>query len=385
MTSAPRHGSGSSGSGTGSGTGTSTGSGGTGTGSGGGSTGSGSSGGSGSSSGNAVPSPSGFYGSGTNADALNNLTIGPHVVSYRFLSTHTGTVSNVHFYLIVNGPHAGYNSGTGGTLKIQLETDDGSDAHQPLGTVLATHTIPHPSDPFPVISFSPAPKLEAGELYHLVFSNTDSDPTENFVSVDDLYMNHPLNPMQPDSSNADLVTLTRDSANSWSVFDFNTPIFEFDFADGASFGQGYMEVWPESPEPISDAQAVREKFTVSGGDRAVTQISIRVARISGTADLTVQLEDADGILVEKGTIPSSEIPASSSAYYVWATYKFSAMRTLLDGQSYHLVLETSAGTTYQAYPLRKGSAQNFQSTPSFQTVMRSSRRAAHGPGGHTGE
>ena len=307
----------------------------------------------------------GVYGSATNADALNNITIGPHVVSYRFLSRHTGTVSAVHLFLIVHGPHAGYNSGTGGTLKVQLETDDGSSDHQPSGKILGTYTIPQPQNPFPVIALSPAPKLQAGTFYHLVFSNTDPNPNENFVSVDNLYMEHPLNPMQPGYSNEHLATLIQDSPNSWSVYNFNTPVFELDFTDGASFGQGYMEVWVGAPEPISSANAVRETFTVTGGDKAVTSVAVRVARTSGSGDLTVRLEQDDGNVVEQGAIPSAAIPLSSSEY-TWATYNFSAMRTLLDGQTYHLDFEAPSGTTYQTYPVRKGSAEAFQPTTFFR-------------------
>jgi Putative Ig domain len=310
-------------------------------------------------------SASGIYGSGINADALNNITIGPHVVSYRFLSTHGGTVSKVHFYLIVDGSHAGYNSGTGGTLKIQLETDDGTTNHGPSGTVLGTYTIPQPNNPFPVISFSPAPTLKAGELYHLVFSNTDPNPNENFVSVDDLWMASPRNPMQPAFSNENLATLLQDGSNSWGVYDYNTPIYEIDFSDGASIGQGYMEVWSGTPEPISGSESVRETFTVSGSEQMVSNVSIRLAHISGSGALTVRLEQGDGNLVEQGTISASSIPISSSGDCVWATYTFSALRTLLQGQQYNLVLQAPSGTLYQAFPIRKGSAQDFQSTTFF--------------------
>lgn len=331
---------------------------------------SGGSSGSGSSSGSSSGSTgtSGVYGSAINADALNNVTIGPDTASYRFLSNHTGTISAVHLFLIVHGPHAGYNSGTGGTLKIQLETDDRSSAHRPSGEVLGTYVIPQPNNPFPVISFSPAPKLQAGNLYYLVFTNTDPHPDENFVSIDNLYMQHPLNPMQPQFSNENFATMIQDTPDSWSVYDFNTPVFEIDFTDGASFGQGYMEVWVGAPEPISGSNAVRETFTVSGGDKDVTAASVRLARISGSGDLTVRLEQADGNVVEQGTIPASAIPLSSSSSspkYAWATYNFSAMRTLLSGETYHLDFEAPAGTTYQAYPVRKGSAEAFRSTTFF--------------------
>jgi hypothetical protein len=90
-----------------------------------------------------------------------------------------------------------------------------------------------------------------------------------------------------------------------------------------------------------------------------------MARVSGSGNLTVRLEQADGNVVEQGTVPASAVPLSSSPNYVWATYTFSAVRTLLEGQTYHLVLEAPSGTTYQAYPIRKGSGYSFQSTTFF--------------------
>lgn len=309
------------------------------------------------------------YGSGVNSDSLNNITVGPsgHQVSYRFLANQTGTISKVHFYLIVDGSHAGYNAGTGGTLLIRLETDDGTTAHNPSGKVLGSYKIEHPSNPFPVISLSPAPKVESGQLYHLVFSNVDGNPTENYVSVDDLYMSHPLDPMQPKVSNEDCATLIDWSSGSWGVYDYNTPIFEFDFSDGSSMGQGYMEVWVGAPESIGGTRAVREEFTVSGENRVVSKFSVRVARTSGSAPLTIRLEYGNGQLIEQGTIPSADVAESSSSnpQYHWVTYTFAALRTLFKGDTYHIDLEASSGTSYQVFPVRKGSAQLFANTTYF--------------------
>jgi hypothetical protein len=308
-----------------------------------------------------------IYGSGMNADALNNLRIGPiPAISYRFRANHTGTVSQVHFYLIVNASKSGYNAGTGGTVLIRLETDDGSSAHNPSGVVLGSATIPNPSASFPEVALSPAPQLTAGNLYHLVFTNIDPNPTANYVSLDDLYMYSPLSPMQPSYSDTDWAALI-DENSAWSVYRYNTPIFEADFADGASMGMGYMEVWVGVPEPISGNEAVREQFTVSMGETAVSSVSIRVARTSGSDNLTVRLEQSDGNVVEEGAIPASAVPLSSSTNpdYVWVTYTFSALRTLLSGQGYHLVLQAPSSSVYQAYPIRKGSAYQFKPTTFF--------------------
>ena len=286
------------------------------------------------------------------------------------MSNHAGTVSSVRFYLITSATKVGYNSGTGGTLSVRLETDDGTSYHRPSGTALGSYSIYHPSQSFPLISLSPAPRLNAGEFYNLVFANTDSNPSANYVSVDDLYMYHPyhpLNPMQPLFSNLDCAMLVRNTTEGWFVFDYNTPIFQINFSDGARIGQGYMEVWPEVPRVIGGSNAVREQFTVIGATRVVASVAVRLARTTGTAPLMVRLETSSGTLVEQGYIAASSIPLSStsSPNYVWATYKFSALRTLYSGDSYHIVLEASSGTSYQTFPIRKGSYYGFANTSYF--------------------
>ena len=310
------------------------------------------------------------YGAGKNADSLNNVRLGPSGLQadYRFLANHTGSVSKVHFYIISSSSKPGYSAGNGGRVFVQLETDDGTSSHRPSGHSLGSYTITSPiGDFFPAVSLSPMPKLTAGVLYHLVFSNTGSSPSSNYVSVDDLYMYHPLNPMQPEFSNLDCATLIRTSSQNWFVYGYNTPIFQITYSDGYAMGQGYMEVWPEVPQTIGGSHEVRETFTVSGATKDVSSFGIRIARTSGSGNLTVRLETASGTLVEQGTIASSAIALSStsSPNYVWATYRFAAIRALYSGDGYHIVLEAPSGTTYQVFPIRKGSAYGFSNTSYF--------------------
>jgi hypothetical protein len=312
---------------------------------------------------------SALYGSGINSDALNNIRIGPWNMqaSYRFAANHTGTIRSIQFYLITSASKAGYNAGSGGKLLVQLQTDDSTANHFPSGTSLGSYTIDYPKAAFPLVSLSPAPQLQADHIYHLVFTNVDASPSSNYVSVDNLYMYHPLSPMQELYPDLDCATLTRYSGAGWSVYTVNTPIFQINFSDGATMGQGYMEVWPEVPQVIGGTHAVREAFTVSGGTRTVGSFSVRVARTGGTQSLKVRLETGNGTLIEEGYIPVSTIPLSSSSSpnYVWATYKFSAIRPLYSGDTYHVVLEASSGTTYQVFPIRKGGYYNFANSTYF--------------------
>jgi hypothetical protein len=313
-----------------------------------------------------------FYGSGIGSDGLSNLRIGPdgYTASYRFQATHTGKLSAIHFYLIVD--KTGYSGGNGGEIQVNLETDDGSSAHNPSGKVLASYTITSPqsagasgSANFPIVTFSSPVSVTEGSLYHIVFSNPSSDPTDNFVSVDDIWHSVPSNPVQPTENETDFAVLLSGTGLPWTLMQTHTPILETDYTDGTTSGNGYMEVWIDSPQPIGGNNAVRETFTNSGENLAVTSVSVRVARTAGSAPLTVRLEQSDGNLIEQGTVASTALPLTTTATYTWVTYTFSAVRTLLSGQGYNLVLEAPSGTTYMAYPIRKGNAEAFASTTYF--------------------
>src|SRR4051794_20249801 len=87
----------------------------------------------------------GCYGPGLGADGLANTTVGQYgnpgnVVSYRFRAHHTGAVQSLHVYIV--GPtFPGYGAGTGGKIQITFQTDDGTSAHNPSGTVLSTYIL----------------------------------------------------------------------------------------------------------------------------------------------------------------------------------------------------------------------------------------------------
>ncbi|HWG57827.1 MAG TPA: hypothetical protein VN661_02140 [Candidatus Acidoferrales bacterium] len=311
-----------------------------------------------------------YYGSAMNADALSNIRIGPYGLQadYRIEAQHTGYVSAVRFYLIVKAPKPGYAGGNGGKLLVQLQTDDGTVNHNPSGHSLASYLIsspqagyPSPYASFRTISFSSQPYLQGGKLYHLVFSNTDADPSVNYVSVDNLYMYHPASQMQPLFSNAAFCVLIRSTGRGWSEDANLTPIVELDFSNGNSQGSGYMEVWAGNPKPIGGGQQVREAITVARGNKYFAQAFVRVARVGGSGSLTVRVEQSNGTAVGVASIPASSVPLSStsSPNYVWVRAQFSSSHILFQGDAYHLVLQAPSGTTYQTFPIRKGSYNNY--------------------------
>ena len=311
---------------------------------------------------------SGCYGSGLGSDGLANTVIGVqwgNIVSYRFRAGHSGALQQIHVYLIQN--HVGYSFGTGGQIQVTVNADDGTSAHNPSSTVLATYLLSNPlaatpSIYFPIFVFSAPPTLVQGQLYHIVFTNVDPNPVSNYLSIDALYYANPSTPAQPTISDLDFAELLGDPSGSWTPRKGYTPILQLDYQDGWTELNGYMEVWVGVPQNISGTSQVRETITVTGAQKTVSSASIRVARTSGTDPLIVRLENGDGTVIEQGEIPAASIPVSS---YAWATVNFSAGHTLLAGQTYHLQLGAASTSTYQAYPIRKGVAYGFQNTTYF--------------------
>jgi hypothetical protein len=319
-----------------------------------------------------------YYGPGIGSDGIGNTTIGPNKneISYRLRIRHSGNIAAIHAYLIMD--HPGYWGGTGGEILVSVQTDDGTSSHNPSGQKLTSALLPNPDAVpvptryFPVLTFSTPAAVTAGQIYHIVFENPDMNPTVNYVSVNALYQAAAPKPNQPTMTDTDCaVLLYADQGPSlgtvWQPRQGYTPIVQMDYDDGFTDGHGYMEGWVGAPQSISGSGSVREAFTVSGTSKAVSSVSVRAARLSGSDALTVRLEAGDGTLIEQGTIATTSIPLSSSGTgtYVWANYKFSAPHTLVSGQSYNLVLQAPSTTVYQMYPIRKGAYYGFSNSTFF--------------------
>jgi len=312
------------------------------------------------------------YGTGLGSDGLANTPLGPQEckASYRFVAQHTGYVSQVRVYLIPD--KSGYAAGTGGTIHVTVNPDDGTSAHRPTSTVLGGHWItnilalPSPSRYFYVAKFSPSPWLTAGRIYHVVFQNEDRLPAYNYLSVDALYHVKPTTPTQPTVSDASLAVLMSSQGGPWQPRPGFTPIYELDFANGNYQGVGYMEAWVGYPRIISGVHAVRETFTVSS-NVSVSSAAVRISRIYGNNPLVVRLENANGTLVHSGSISALDIPASDEDSPTWTKLNFGASYTLLAGHTYHLVFEAPSTSLYETFPIRKGYKYGFRSSTYFPT------------------
>jgi hypothetical protein len=319
--------------------------------------------------------PGAFYGT-LNMDALNNTQIGgpnSQVASYRFRATQSSALTSVRAYVIV-GP-SDYSGGTFGTFRIQVQTDDGTASHLPSGTVLATQNWTPVDGAGRLITFASPATLRAGTLYHIVFSNIDSNPTVNFASVDGTYMYHTLSPRQPGWPDIDLYNLVKAGAGAWDANPGDgkiTPIVALAYANGGTQGQGYIENWAIQAKTINGPLRARETFTNSGPTITVSQVSVRLARVSGPSNLNLRLETGANALIESGqvagsgTMPLLTNPgANGDQNATWVTYVFGTPRTLANGSSYHLILTSPADTAYSIYPIRKGMDYGYPSTTYF--------------------
>jgi hypothetical protein len=343
------------------------------------------------------------YGTGIQFDVLSNVQVAQGDVDYRFRAAASGAVRSFIWYdVYVRGGDTadcsgtgcecdGYGCGTGGALQICLYPDDGTMDHLPTDP-LTQQSTGLQTPPLACVSpsnlrtgavvrtetFSTPAPLVQGTLYHLHWHNSDPNPAANFVSVDDDCVWHPTIPRQPTVPDTDLaVTTIYDNGQKVVVNPVatDTPIFQLNYANGATQGQGYIDSWNVAAADISGADKVRESFTVSGPDRAVTGVSVRVNRVSGTSPLMVTLSTSAGNVIEQGEIPASQFPigealtsvaaTSENVTPAWGSFTFSSPAVLAQGQTYQLVLSAPSDTVYQDYEIEKGIAYNFSTSTYF--------------------
>jgi hypothetical protein len=337
------------------------------------------------------PAAPAVYGIPWNADSLSNLDIGWHVdgVAIRFRAQHSGAVTQAKFFLVfakIEPDHQGYASGTGGTVHVDLQADDGTPQHRPARQVLAsapTITDPFnqsPTDPvwgshsnrgkhnaencgasFRVVTFEKPAAVVAGQWYHLVFTNTDPDPVNNYVGLDNLRSANPTTPIQPGASDADLAILWKPHGQPWQLNPRNSPIFEVRWADGFKQGVGYIDVMASSRRAIAGAAQVREVITVSGGDRTVSRVAVHLRSTGKPGPLTVTLEEADGRAIARTAIPVSAVGGTEN----WAAAAFATKVVLRKNHTYHVVLSAPAGDAYEICPLQKGLSRGFSDATCF--------------------
>ena len=124
-----------------------------------------------------------------------------------------------------------------------------------------------------------------------------------------------------------------------------------------------MEVEISNQPTISGTNnMMRERFTVTGGNRKVTGAAVRMAKTGGTGDLTVRLEDSSGTLIDSFTVPASSIPTlatSADGAGAWVSGSFAQTHTLISGTEYRLRLSCPSGTTMWSRGIQQGAEYGY--------------------------
>lgn len=293
--------------------------------------------------------PSVPYGEPMAADALSNLRIGHDVrnLSYRFRAIQSGNIRAVRVYLKTGN---GYSSGNGGTMRIDLVSEDPGVGNIPSGKVLGSAFAPDVLRiPFNrMFDFEPAVHVAEGNYYHLVFSNNTANPITDFVSINSLVLFGATEPQLKDMS-----VLTRQALHSpWLMRQDLLPIFALEYKSGDRQGQGYIDALSESGRYLVEgSNQVRERIRVKGPDMKVQSVQVRVRNPrSSVGDLRIALEE-DGKPLAEGEV---QVPGGP---YRWISHMFPAPLTLRSNETYYLILSSRSGV--ETFPVQGGVRYGF--------------------------
>jgi hypothetical protein len=330
--------------------------------------------------------PPNFYGPGRGYDAnVNfNLDSGSRIGRARFRAPITGDLEKVNFYAKYNGSaeQTGYSDGDGGKIRVDIYADDGSEDHLPTGSSLANATYDlsaisqplysnpnHPETYFPLLTLSASVSMTEGEYYHAEFTNTAADPTNDYASI-----NNSLDFATGGYTYRPTISFDQwawfESSNGgtdWTRRDSHDPMLELHFdSDTFSYGNGYLDPQKDDSTRIDGTTRLSQLFTVSDGTREVTGVSFKINWRSGgspPADVVVSVLDGNETLLREVSVDASGLVQGDYNDGRWLNALLFPSLTLLNGEQYRLVIETSAGTSFQMVPQRDGvKAGNYEWT-----------------------
>jgi hypothetical protein len=313
------------------------------------------------------------------ADTLSNTTIGgPHgtALAYRFRAQWTGSVRGVRFHIILNpSGRRGYSGGNGGLLRVSIARDSGGPRHEPRKQSLASTVIrPSRGNLWPFVRFAQPPRVAAGRLYHVVFTNVARNPRRNYPSINALRArgHGEPSPRVPQG----LAVLLGDTADggatptSWRPRaivpgDRYVPIMDVvGDQPGQHIGMGYMEAWVSAPRPIGSEARVRQLFRVPGdGTTEISGAWLRVVRTSQrAAALRLSVEQPDGGRLASATVPARNV---SSRYLQWVHVRFPRPVMAAAGTPLALTASAQRSSSYRTFPLREGIGFGFDARTVF--------------------
>lgn len=277
---------------------------------------------------------------------------------------------------------------------MQVSENGGASWGSPLvwGSPSATLVMQHQFEQSVAVESSEV-SLTADTIYHLVIENISSVPSTDFVSISHLYADATKMGLNPPATADEYispvltteewnynqsvagVTSMQSSGMNWSSTDGRIPVgalildTDDDGIGDCSHGASYVNIITSDvgesrgyQKYITDTDYLRQSF-VPAENITISTLKILVARKSGTADLTCELQDSLGAVVSTGTIADTDVYETTEEggeNATWASCVMSNNPTLLKDSTYYLILKAAgASTTYMVNGLRDGYKANF--------------------------
>lgn len=289
----------------------------------------------------------------TGITGIGNMTSANHKTALRFTAQESKTVTAIRVYLQAE-------NGTSPTYRYGIQTNNPIFGNIPSGAWVGNFgTLQATTPGWKTVNLGTPASLTSGNIYHIVVEPAGSpNPTAtNYISI---RRSTPLNYIYPKTNisdtNANTLFKTR-AAGSWSIQNFQ-PIYELDFSDSTYEGNPYIS---NTETSIFGANWLAEKFTVTGGDKTPQSVSFYLRRnASPPNNLIVELRDNANQSLYNGVIATPSTPAT----YAYVTHNFTSQITLTSGQTYRIILRTTAGSnvnTYRIIIINAENALNFNS------------------------
>ncbi len=277
--------------------------------------------------------------------------------AYRFVAEHTGAVKTVRWE---NRTGTGYSVGTGGTIRLSIQTDKGGYASgQKLGTTAAYDNAASLGK-FPELPFTTQPQLTYGTTYHIVFEQLSQYTGK--VSVNDLHDWTPppdglvIFPLQKDT-----LASIRYENNAWRVMPGYIPIYELTYTDGVAKGQPWMDGGRSSFANIGGGNIARQPFSMYNSSATVTGVYFAFFRTGTVGPVTISLTNAAGAPLSQATIDGNQASISTEGDNTPVHWLYTPIgpTTFAQGNTYYAKFQAAAGSTLNAMPSTDGYFYGF--------------------------
>ncbi len=260
-----------------------------------------------------------------------------------------------------NRTGTGYSVGTGGTIQLSIQTDNGG---YPSGVKLGTtaaYANAASLGKFPELPFTTQPQLTYGTTYHIVFEQLT--PNVGKVSVNDL---HDWTP-PPDGLvifpllKSKLASIRYEN-NAWRVMPGYIPIYELVYTDGVAKGQSWMDGGRGCFQNIGGGNVARQSFTMY--DRAAATIYgvyFAFFRTGTVGPVTISLTNSGGSALSTATIDGDQASISTQGDNAPVHWLYAPIgpTTFATGGKYYVKFQAAAGSTLNAMPSTDGYFYGF--------------------------